>query len=220
MTNWKEYEKVETKILIDYCQDSQKAEQVRDAVFLALCFRFRKDLLQKCEVICKRRGYDIDVANLIAEKSFKKYGKSKNFKIEKCNHSTVDICFKVYLYKIAGNVLNDYYKRGEKKKKGLLYEGTEAIIKNMPDIDIDCLTPKDKIIHETLQSLPHSHQVIYLTYTQYEKKGVNLPRKLLKELRDYLGISQNTIRCYKKEAIDKMEDTKKIISQMQKVNEI
>ena len=69
-------------------------------------------------------------------------------------------------------------------------------------------------------SLPYSHQVIYLTYTTHEKEGVNLPPKSRTELRNHLGgISQSTIRSYKKEAIDKIEEVKRIINEIKNSNE-
>ena len=211
MEGWKKYQKVETSQLIELFQESENKGEVSDNSFLAICFRFRGELLKKCEIICTKRGYDIDVAYEITTSTFKKYGKSKGFKVEKCKSSDVDICFIFYLFKIARNELNDYYRREEKRKNGLLYEGDEIPIYDLPDVDIERLDPQGKLIHETLMSFPRSHRVIYLTYKIYEREGVKLPRKLLKQLRDELGgISQNTVRSYKKEVIDKLEEIRKI----------
>lgn len=218
MANWHRFEKLNTETLIAHCQNTDNDENERDDAFLALCFRFRGDLLKKCEFLCKRRGHDIDVAVEIVENTFKKYGKSRNFDPKLGNHDSIDNCFKYYLYKIAGNELKDYYKREQKRLNDQLYTGEETIITNLPDVDLETLDTESRIIHETLMELPYSHRVIYLTYMMHEKDGVNLPRTLQKRLRDHLGgISQSTVRTYKKEAIDRIEAAKAIIEKMSKI---
>ena len=215
MTSWKRFADNKTITLINLCQNADEDKADRDDAFLALCFRFRLDLLNKCEIICRNRGYDIDVAQTIVRNTLKKYGKSRKFILEKGSQTNADDCFKVYLYTIARNELTNYYHNEVKRKNGQLYDGTEKIITKLPEIDIDRLSPEDRIVHETLLSLPYSHQVIYLTYTTHEKDGVNLPKKLRAELRDHLGgISQTTVRSYKKVAIDKIEGAKRIIEKL------
>ena len=68
------------------------------------------------------------------------------------------------------------------------------------------LSIEQSIILKAIESLTPSQRTVYLTYSQYEKLGFNLPKKLLQELRQQLGdISQTTIRTYKKEAFDKIK---------------
>jgi DNA-directed RNA polymerase specialized sigma24 family protein len=215
MSDWKTLELHPTEVLIDFFQGQTQPKEVGKNAYLALMFRFRKDLLNKCEIICKKRGFDIDVAQIVAERTFKKYGRSKKFRIEECKSSCVDTCFKLYLYAIAKNELNNYFREEEKRKNGLLYDGSENIITEIPNLDLESLDEEDRIIHETLTSLPYSHQVIYLTYKVHEKEGVNLPKSLRMKLREHLGgIEQSTVRTYKKEATDKLESVKKIIQRL------
>lgn len=215
MSDWKTFEEHPTEVLIDYFQGNSQPEEVKKNAYVALMFRFRKDLLNKCEVICKKRGFDIDVAQLIAERTFKKYGKSKNFRIEEGKSDCIETCFKLYIYGIARNELNNYYREEEKRKNGQLYDGTENIVTQIPNINVEALNEEDRIIHETLMSLPYSHQVVYLTYKTHEKEGVNLPKSLRLKLREHLGgIEQSTIRTYKKEAIDKIESARQIIQRL------
>ena len=215
MASWKRFDQTDTAALIELYQNDDEVPSDKDDAFLALCFRFRKDLLNKCEIICKRRGYDKDTAYQIVERTLKKYGKSRKFDLSKGNQSSVEDCFKVYLYRIASNVLNDFYVEEKKRMNGQLYDGTETLITKLPEIDTDALTPENKIIHEALSGLSFKHQVIYLTYKMHEVDGVNLPSKLRAELRNYLGgISQSTVRAYKKEATDKIEEAKLIIKKL------
>lgn len=218
MANWRRLENLDTIKLISHCQKIENEENIKDEAFIALCFRFRGDLLKKCEFLCKRKGHDIDVAREIVKNTFKKYGKSRKFNPSICNHKNIDDCFRFYLYKIAGNELIDYYKREQKRLNGQLYTGDETIITNLQDILLESLDAESQIIHQTLLDLPYSHQVIFLTYTMHEKDGVNLPRALQQKLREHLGgISQATVRTYKKEAIDKIEEAKAIIAKMNKI---
>ena len=206
MSDWKSLDSHSSEVLIGYFQDEKKDVTVRDDAFLALMFRFRKDLVNKCEIICKRRGFDIDVARLIAERTFTKYGRSKNFRVEKCTSSCIETCFKIYLYGISRNELKDYYNEEEKKRKGQYYYGTENIITEIPSVETENMGAIEKLIHETILGFPYSHQVIFLTYKAHEKDGVNLPKSLMVKLRDHLGgITQSTVRAYKKEVIDKIE---------------
>lgn len=216
---WRRFEGIETGQLIELFQNPNSEGSTLDDTFLAICFRFRKDLLKACIVICKNRGYDKDAAIALCERVFKKYGRTRKFNPKKGNKESIDKSFIAYLYIIAKNDLNDYYKYLEKKKKGLTYTGDEKLIKKLPDIDADKLFYEDKIIHQTISQLPFSHQIIYLNYTLYEKEGVRLPRKLLLQMRTFLGgISQNSVRCYKREAIKEIEKTKDIIKMIKNGN--
>ena len=220
MSNWKRFEKLKLEEVIRLCQDEKSSLDVSNDAYLAICFRCRLDLLKKCEFLCKRLGHDVDVAYLIVENTLKKYAKSKNYRVDLGKHENVEVSFKFYLYKIAKNELRDYYKREQKKIKGQLYTGDETIITRLPDVNPEDLDIKSRIIHETLLKLPYSHQVIYLTYKMHEKEGVNLPRKLQKELREHLNnIKQPTVRTYKKEAYDQIENAKNIITTLMNENE-
>jgi DNA-directed RNA polymerase specialized sigma24 family protein len=217
MSDWSRFKSTETEVLIEYFQNAGIAEDIRNDAFCALCVRFREDLIKKCIVVCKRRKYDVDVAYDIANTTFSKYEKSRSFKFEKGSSDCIDDCFRFYLYKIAANELRDYYRTEEKRKKGLLYDGSETIITGL-DINPDKLDPESRIIHEKLMSLPYSHRVIYLTYLTHSKNGVNLPRKLQAELREHLGgISQVTVRGYNKIAIEAIEYTKQVIKTIKNI---
>lgn len=213
MTSWKRFERKDTSSLISIFQAEGEDPINKDDAFLTLCFRFRRDLLNKCEIICRKLGHDIDVASEIAETTLKQYGKSRNFDHEKGTQTNIDDNFRVYLYKIASNELKKFYKNEIKKRNGQLYDGSEEIVTDFPQIDVSKLSPKERFIHERFTSLPLSHQIIYMTYKLHAKDGVNLPRKLQEKLRSHLGgISQSTVRTYKKEATDRLEEAKQIVN--------
>lgn len=65
-----------------------------------------------------------------------------------------------------------------------------------------------RIMNDKISKLDEKHRVIYLTYKAYQTSGKKLPRKLLDKLRKRLGVTQATIRVYKKEACELLNDSK------------
>jgi DNA-directed RNA polymerase specialized sigma24 family protein len=216
MNDWKKFEKTSTKELVELYQ-SYSLPTLKQDVFTTLTVRFRNLLLKYCEIRCKNFGQKIEIAEKIAIETFKAYAKNPKFNFNEAKCKTFDDSFLIYLYAIANNKLTDHYRVETKKIEGKWYDGTETIVKVLPDIPDHLLT--DRKIHtkyETLRSLSHKHLVIYLTYESHGKEGVNLSRKLYKELREYLGIKQNTIRKYKKEVYDKINLALKVLEDSDK----
>ena len=113
--------------------------------------------------------------------------------------------FKLYLYGIAKNELTDYYRLQQRKERGHFYDGSQTIIKDLPPLPNIKLSIEDQIRLKAIESLSSSHRAVYLTYKQHERMGCNLPKKLLEELREFLGgVKQTTVRGYKKEANDEI----------------
>lgn len=205
MEDWKKFENENTYYLIKIFQDRNQSDNTRDLMFFALCYRFRKDLLNKCEINCKRFRHDVNVAEQIAESTFKSYALKGDFKIEKTNASSIDGSFKFYLYGIAKNELTNYYRLQQRKKRGHFYDGSQTIIKDLPPLPNVKLSIEDQIRLKAIESLSLGHRAVYLTYKQHERMGCNLPKKLLEELREFLGgVKQTTVRGYKKEANDEI----------------
>lgn len=215
MSDWERFKEDTTEDIIRCIQNDKSVDEVFDSALCALIMRFRERLAKSTAKVCQNRGYNIDVAYEMVEIAFEKYGKSRKFQIEKCNTSDIDKCFELYMLQIIKNSLNDYYKNKNKLKNGQLYTGNEEIITSLPYIDVETLEQMGRemrTIHNVLQKLPHKELVVYLTYMRHEKDGVCLPRKLQKELRDYLGgVTQTTVRAYKKKAMDKIEEAKAVL---------
>jgi DNA-directed RNA polymerase specialized sigma24 family protein len=212
MKGWQEYTKKRTEELVSIFQEKKQGREPEEFAFYALVDRFGKDLLQKCEINCKRFGHDANVAEIICEATFRSYAKKGNFNLNKGEGRTADESFKLYLYVIARNELTNYYRLEQKKAKGQYYDGSEKIVCELPQIDLKTLDTKSKVIYEIIQSLSPSHRTVYLTYKSHEKVGCNLPKELRNALRAHLGnVSQSTIRSYKKEATDKITEGLKIM---------
>ncbi|MDW3212176.1 MAG: hypothetical protein R8N23_20065 [Reichenbachiella sp.] len=195
------FEKKLTSEVIKCFQESQ-CEKKKDS-FFELVYRFREELLKYCEMRCRRFNQPLEVAEQIAEATFEKYAISAKFDFEKSKCTSVDDAFILYLVSIARNLLTDHYRKVKKINAGLAYTGTESIVSFLPKCP-ENLSIEDQLKYNVLLSLSHKHRVIYLTYKLHEKVGCNLPKFLLEELREYLNLSQTSIRVYKKEANDKI----------------
>lgn len=206
-----------TESLLEYIQwknELDYAETAKEA-FRIFTFRFQLDLQKKLIPICRNWGYDEQVASEIAYGTFERIWKYPKFDISKAKQKdNYDKAVSFYLYGIAGRLLADYKKSQD--EEGSPFTGDEEIIREFPDIEnIEIgkerkaiLLERFEHIQKALSRLTPKHKIIYLTYKQYEsetKDGHKLPRKLLKDLRTELDLTQNSIRVYKKEAFEEVE---------------
>lgn len=219
MSDWNELKDEPTIRLTELFQSDDSTESQKENAFYALCHRFKRAVLERSEIVCNRFGHDITVAEQITTATFSAYAKKGGFEIEKATQQEPDDAFKRYLFKIAKNELTNYY-REQQRKKDYPYDGTEHIITELPILEGMELSLEQSIIVKAIESLTPSQRTIYLTYSQYEKLGFNLPKKLLEELRAHLGgISQTTIRTYKKEALDKIKSFTEVMELTKKLSD-
>jgi DNA-directed RNA polymerase specialized sigma24 family protein len=206
-----------TENLLEYIQwkdDPDYLENSKQA-FRAFTFRYQLDLHKKLIRICINWGYDKQVASEIAYGTFEKVWKYPKFDISKANQKDFNKAVLNYLYKIASHLLADY-KRSQNEEPNP-FKGDEEIIRDFPDVENMSIGKERKailqerfeFIQNALNRLSPKHKIIYLTYKQYEaetKEGFTLPRRLLKDLRTELDLTQNSIRVYKKEAINEVDN--------------
>lgn len=217
--SWKEYENEPTKSLIEYIQWQEQKDYIEIAkdAFKVFCFRFREDVIKKCRAIARNWGYDNQIGDLIAERTFDRFWKyPSSFNPSICKRE-IDPCIKFYLYKIAERQLADYKKEAAGEGTNP-YLGDEEIIRDFPDIEIqnfdretkNALKKKHEIVEKALARLSPKHKIIYLTYKVHEKNGYKMPRTLLKSLRTDLELTQASVQVYKKEAYDTINEYIKI----------
>lgn len=212
---WEDVKHESTIDLIDYIKYKGQPDyqQLAEASFIAFTFRFRKEVIDKCRKISSKWGYDQDVADLIAERTFERYWLYPyNFNKNNCGELGIDTCVKLYLFRIAQNCFFDYHKEASGENQSP-YDGSESVIVEFPAIEnLEITEEKAKqlqaihnILNNALSQLSPKHKTIYLTYKAYEKEGYKLPRHLLEQLRQELQLSQNSIRVYKKEAFQAVD---------------
>jgi len=209
---WEDVKDEPTDNLVDFIKYKDQADyrELAEVSFIAFTFRFRKEIISKCRNTGRKWDYDYGTCDMIAERVFERFWKYPfGFKKNNCGNLEIENCVVVYLLRIARNCFYDYTKElsGENKAP---YDGTEDIIVELPSLeglDVSDERKDDLIdVHEkferALAQLSPKHKTIYLTYKAHEKDGFKLPRHLLKKLREELDLGQSTIRVYKKEATD------------------
>ena len=206
--NWEKLKSETTEDLTEIVKFKEDPDYIADAedAFTVLTFRFRMDLIDKCTIICRKWGYKDDaVAVELANLTFERYWKYPfSFEKKKCNVSDTDKCFNFYLYSIAQNEL----KRLNSEKLSP-YDGSERLVTSLIDNEKEYeperlreLKKAEEELDESLSKLTPKHKIIFLTFKAYEEDGHKLPRELLKELRESLNLTQNSIRVYKKQAFE------------------
>jgi DNA-directed RNA polymerase specialized sigma24 family protein len=213
---WKDFEAEPTEDLIAYIQLQKDLDFLESSklAFHAFCFRFYEEFNKICSVLAKKWDYDNDFGDELADKAFNKFWKYPNsFTPSECK-SKLDRCVILYLSRIAQNLLIDK-KREENSNNP--YNGTEDVLHELPDIHLVNSLEKRKelrrvhdIIEEAFKRLTPKHKIIYLTYKAHEKDGYKLPRQLLKELRDELDLTQDSVRVYKNQAFEKVNEYLKL----------
>jgi DNA-directed RNA polymerase specialized sigma24 family protein len=213
---WQDLQNDPPENLIEYIQvkdDPDYTETAKDA-FSALIYLYQKHLLEKLIPICINWGYDKQVATEIAYNTFDRIWKYPKYDKTKINCKDPHKSMVLYLLRIAQNLLANYKKAEESHYP---FTGDEQIIWDFPDLGELNTTAEKKailvdryeLIKNALARLSPKHKIIYLTYKQYEQEindGHKLPRELLKRLREELDISQNSIRVYKNEAFQKVDE--------------
>lgn len=216
MSNKERLNNKTTEELVAICQDAQHADK-NDALYV-LIVRFRKDLLEKSEIVCEKFGHGPAVAEIITENTFKAYARKGKFNVAEGTGDTIDDSFALYLYGIARNELVNYHRQQEKKRRGFNYDGNEVLHHDLPKVHINDNNAEAKFRYDTIQALAPPQRTVYLTYLVYQKAGFNLPKKLQRELRIHLGnVKQSTIRSYKKDATDKVEEALRAFRLSQKL---
>lgn len=205
--NWEELKNENTVDLVEYINSMGDPDYIElgKAAFISLTFRYREDLIKKCVVLARKWKRDDDDAIELANRVFARFLKYPRYRHSECKSDDVDKCFKRYLYKIADREVIGLFS-----PKISPYDGTETIIASLIDPEKDyepeklkALVEYEKRLDEIFAKLTPKHKIIYLTYLYHGKEGHNLPGALLAELREVLGgLSQNTLRIYKKEAIE------------------
>ncbi|GET20673.1 sigma-70 family RNA polymerase sigma factor [Prolixibacter denitrificans] len=220
MIDWRNYKETPTTELIELIKskDGLGNLDIAKAAFRAFYFRFWPVIAKTAERISLNNNFDKEFAVEILERTFKRFWKYPNFRLEKMKASTPDKGVELYLLRIAQNSFYDLLN----ERKGINvspYDGSEEIVYDVeiPDELLNVRSEKLIILKKVLETFSWKHKVIYLTYLKYEMQGHKLPRKLLTELREKLDISQDTIRYYRYEVIRKINEYTELWQQRDEV---
>lgn len=165
------------------------------------------------EVNASKLGYTETVAFEAIQCTFNKVWLYPTFDMRKSRCKTEENAIIVWLMSIATSQMHQYLRKGECAQ--LRDEEDLSIIENIDgyfsSFHVSEMDPELKMelvlaLGKKLSVLDEKHRIIYLTYKAYQTRGKKLPRTLLEKLRVRLGVTQVTIRVYKKEACEAIND--------------
>ena len=165
------------------------------------------------EKIVFNNGYSEEVAVNALQCTFNKVWLYPTFDKRKSRCKNTDKGIPIWLIKIATSQMYEFTKKGEcaniRTEEDLsVIEDPESFIKAF---NVANLEPEKKIhylqaLTKRISILDEKHRIIYLTYKAYYVNNKKLPRSVLAKLRKRLGLTQTTVRVYKREACELMND--------------
>lgn len=206
--------KASTTDLIDYIKMKDDFPEEAKSALSILNMRFGESLIKKAEVICSNWGYNEVIALDIVNCTFNRLWRYPSFKKEKTRDDNIDKAFKNWLFRIASNELAKFHN--QQRCDDRLDSEELEIINNIDELIDTVDTPLEKrkelrkqfeILNKALSGLSEKHKIIYLTYKAYENNGKRtIPHAVTKKLREKLNIVQSTVKVYKNEAYEKVND--------------
>ena len=210
--NWEELQDDKLEDLIEFVRlkGDEESKAWSQAAFTIITFRYRKEVLERCTLMCTKNGLTETDAEEVANRVFEKVYHYPTFDKSECRVKDIDKCFRIYLFKIVRNEFFDYVNPDESP-----YTGEERVITSLINLNNDYTPEKLKELQEAeskldklFSNLTPKHKIIYLTYKYYEHEGKYLPKRLREELKTILNLSQSSIRVYKKAAFELVESMK------------
>lgn len=189
-------------------------EAARKAFYLFVSY-FEIKIKKRVEILALKYGYNENVAFEAIRCAFNKVWLYPTFDMGKSSCTNEENAIIIWLVKIAFSQMCQFTRTGEcarisEEEDLSVIENTEDFVDSFQVAGLDPLEKMQliEIMEKKLSLLDEKHRIIYLTYKAYQKSGKKLPRKLLEKLRKRLGLSQNAIRVYKKQACEAINDSK------------
>jgi hypothetical protein len=164
------------------------------------------------EIYANKIGFNDNVAFEAIQGTFNKVWHYPTFDINKSHSKNKEKSIIIWLESIAYSQIYQYIKKGECAKikddedLPIIETSNDFITLHIPDLSPDKKEELVQAFNKRLSVLDKKHRIIYLTYKAYQTRGKKLPRTVLKKLRIRLGISQSTVRVYKKQSCEQLKD--------------
>lgn len=207
---------METKIdgvqLLRTIANKKNDPKAAEKAFILFVGYFEEKIKTYAEVHARKSGFNERVAFEAIQCAFNKVWLYPSFSMEKAHCKNEERAIILWLEAIVTSQMYDFVEKGQcaqitKEEDLSIIEGAEQFI----DLRISEFEPEKKMqwvaaLERKLSALDEKHRIIYLTYKAYYTRGKKLPRTILSKLRKRLGITQVTIRVYKKEACEALND--------------
>ena len=201
------------KLLQDIANKENNPEAAEKS-FCLFCSYFEDKIKLKVEILASKYGYNENVAFEAIQCTFNKVWLYPTFSMSKSKCKNEENAIIIWLIKIAFSQMCQYMKSGicakvtQDEDLSVIENAEDFISYHIVDLPLERKLDLIRIMNDKISKLDEKHRVIYLTYKAYQTSGKKLPRKLLDKLRKRLGVTQATIRVYKKEACELLNDSK------------
>ena len=173
---------------------------------------FETKIMLQVEILADKIGYDENVAFNAIECAFNKVWNYPTFDLKKSRCKDPEKAIIIWLIQIAVSQMHQFSRKGvcaqirEDEDLSVIETPDDFVSFYMPDLDSDKKLEYVLAFNKRLSVLDEKHRIIYLTYKAYHIQGKKLPRNVLEKLRIRLGLVQATVRVYKKEACEALND--------------
>ena len=212
MTEKIDFENMVGSELLEYISFKDEFPNEAELAFCVFRDRYQRDILQKSEIQCSKFEYNEAIAFLAATCTFDKVWKNAHtFDIKKANTKNIDKAILLWMYKILYTQIllfkdRDTCAQPTKEEDLSLIENVDELINVYAPENLEKKKElKENLIflERILQGLSQKHRIIYFTYLAYKpEKNKNIPRSVSNKLQEQLDLTQASIRVYRKEATD------------------
>lgn len=199
--------------LLKVIANKNEDEEAATKAFRLFVEIFESKINKRVDIIARKNGYDANVAFEAIQCAFNKVWLYPTFNMSKAHCKNEEQAIIVWLVRIAVSQMYQFAMNGVcaqvKPEEDLsVIENAEDFVESFHASE---LSPEQKMqyvsyMEKKMSALDEKHRIVYLTYKAYHTSGKRLPRKLLENLRKRLAVTQTTIRVYKKEACETLND--------------
>lgn len=212
MTEKIDFENMVGSELLEYISFKDEFPNEAELAFYVFCDRYQRDILQKSEIQCSHFRYNEAIAFLAAKCTFDKvWNKAHTFNMEKANTKDIDKAILFWMYKILYTQIllfknRDTCAQPTEEEDLSLIDNLDALVNVYAPENLEKqkeLKENLSFLERVLQGLSQKHSIIYFTYLAYKpEKDKNIPRSVSNKLKEQLDLTQASIRVYRKEAVD------------------
>lgn len=196
--------------LMNIMADKSLNEDEKNAAFQMFCVKYEKRLNNLVEGLCQKFGYSSEIAFKAVECTFARIRRYPSFSMKKSTSKNVDNAIILWLNKIAYTQVLKFKNSMECAEVSddddlaVVNDVTEfyEVVSKRQFMSEDEKEYKIRWLDAKLSCMKEKHRIVLLTYLAYETNGKKLPRSLTLKLRTQLNLTQDSIRVYKKEALD------------------
>lgn len=195
--------------LLSQMAQVEDMESARKA-FSLFCAKYSSSLLKYAGACCEKWNMSCADGEQAVDMTFERVLRHPTFDPQKSNTKDIDRGVELWLKRILHNILFDL--KNNRLSNLTVKDKSCKVIKNTDEYYEEKKCGEDgtderlkkavKALDDRMQGLSENMRIILLTYLAYEEKGQYMPRYLTSQLQEVTGLSQATIKVYKRRAMN------------------